>query len=214
MIHKDKYKDSEYFLNYIDEQKRRITKFKKVLDGCGDSEKKKICLIIGSRLKDLISAQFSANESVSAITASFEEYAECILVTGFSSYSEYVDFLSMQIILGVDDISIVAPVEYSDDLVCILSNYISNKDNVLTGHLCFPDYYGVFKDYGINSIGFNQLMDYMSNKWYTSSVNMYWFGSHLRDNDTYVGYWNYVASALIRVRGDYDKLTEEDRFIV
>ena len=57
-------------------------------------------------------------------------------------------------------------------------------------------------------------MDYVSHKWFTSSVNMYWFGSHLRDDDTYVGYWNYVASALIRVRGDYDKLTENDRFIV
>ena len=71
MMHTDKFKSSDYFQNYIDDQKQRIDKFTKVLDICADSEKEKLYRIIGGLVKDLISAQFSNNESFSTIVSSF-----------------------------------------------------------------------------------------------------------------------------------------------
>lgn len=214
MMHTDKFKSSDYFQSYIDDQKQRIDRFTKVLDICADSEKEKLYRIIGGLVKDLISAQFSNNESFSTIVSSFEKYAECLLVTGFSSYSEYVDFLSLQIILDISDVSIETPVDFDDDLTRLLNNYINKEDKPLAGFLCYPDYYEVFKNYLLGEIDFNELIDYVNNKWYSASVDFFWFGSHLREDNTYAGYWSYIASSSIRVKGDYEKISDGTYFIV
>lgn len=214
MTHIDKYKSPEYFQKYIDEQMVRIDKFKKVLDGCGESEKIKICRILCDRYKDLISAQFSNNDDLSKIRNSFKAYAEYIFVAGFSCYSEYIDFLSLQIILGIEDLSIDAPKEYADDLSQILTSHINGSNYELTGNLYEEHYYSIFADYYNGKLNFIELMDYVNKKWYSSSLGFYWFDSHLNNNDVYTGYWCYIASAIIRIKGDYNKVEDTDCFIV
>ena len=214
MTHIDKYKSPDYFKKYIDEQIIRIEKFKKVLEGCGESDKSKICRILCDRYKDLISAQFSNNDDLAKIKASFEEYAEYMFVAGFSSYSEYVDFLSLLIILDIKDCSIDAPQEYMDDLSQILIAFIKDTDCELTGKLYEERYYSVFVDYFNGKMSFIDLMNYVDKKWYSSSLGFYWFDSHLKDTDIYTGYWCYVASAIIRIKGDYTKINDEDCYII
>ena len=214
MIHTDKYKPSEYFQGYIDSQKKRIDKFKEVLEGSGEPDRTKLCVYISNFLKDLISAQFSNNEDMASVESSFREYAEYKNVVGFFSYAEYIDFLSLEIIFGIDDCYIADPKEYDDDLSRILLNYIFDENKPLSGKMCFPEYYDIFRDYWSNSIRFSDLMDYVNNKWYNSSSSCYWYNSHIRENDTYTGYWCYIASALIRIKGDYDRINIGDSFIV
>lgn len=214
MKHSDEHRSPEYFQNYIETQRSRIEKFKQILVGCAESEKAKLYRNISGRLKDLISAQFSNNDELSAIKNSFEEYAECLNQVGFSSYSEYIDFLSLQLILGIEDVSIDAPSEFDDDLIKILKASIAKEQPTLTDTLNYPEYYGVFKEYYLGNIGFNELMDYIDNKWYWSSKEFYWFQSHMREDDIYVGYWCYIASAVIRIKGDYERLRETERYIV
>lgn len=214
MTHVDKYKTPDYFQKYIDEQIVRIGKFKNVLNGCGESEKTKICRILCNRYKDLISAQFSNNVELSKIASSFKEYAECMYVAGFSSYSEYIDFLSLQVILDVKDLSIDAPQNFVDDLTQILISYINGSEYELTGKLYEERYYSVFAKYYDGKLSFIDLMDYVNTKWYMSSLGFYWFDSHLKDHDVYTGYWCYVASAIIRIKGDYNKINDDDRYIV
>ena len=214
MKHSDEHRSPEYFQNYIKTQRSRIEKFKQILVGCAESEKAKLYRNISGRLKDLISAQFSNNDELSAIKNSFEEYAECLNQVGFSSYSEYIDFLSLQLILGIEDVSIDAPSEFDDDLIKILKASIAKEQPTLTDTLNYPEYYGVFKDYYLGNIGFNELMYYIDNKWYWSSKEFYWFQSHMREDDIYVGYWCYIASAVIRIKGDYERLRETERYIV
>lgn len=214
MTHIDKYKTPDYFQKYISSQTIRIEKFKQVLIGCGESEKSKIYRILSDRYKDLISAQFSCNEDIIKIKASFVEYAECVYAAGYSCYSEYIDFLSLQIILGIKDVSIEAPKEYDDDLSRILNAYIHDSNYELTGYLYETRYYSVFADYCKGSLTFAELMDYVTNKWYLSSLGFYWFDSHLKDFDVYTGYWCYIASAVIRIKGDYGKVRDGDCYIV
>lgn len=214
MKHIDKYKTQDYFQKYISNQTIRIDKFKKMIVGCGESEKLKIYQILSNRYKDLISAQFSSNEEEAKIKKCFEEYAECVYAAGFSCYSEYIDFLSLQIILGINDISIDPPQDYNDDLSKILNAYINGSKVELTGYLYEPRYYSVFADYCKGNLTFIELMDYVARKWYVSSMDFYWFDSHLKNYDVYTGYWCYIASAVIRIKGDFNKISEGDRYIL
>ena len=214
MTHSDKYRDPSYFNKYISDQLVRIDKFKKVLEGCGESEKLRVYRILSDRYKDLISAQFSSNEELTEILKSFEEYAIYVSKVGFSCYSEYVDFLSLQIILAFRDVMIDVPQEYNDDLAKILNGYINESNYELTGYLYESRYYSVFVDYCKDKLTFTDFMNYVSNKWYTLSMGFYWFDSHKKDQDVYTGYWCYVASAAIRVKGDESKINEGYPYII
>ena len=214
MTHIDKYKTTEYFLKYISDQTVRIAKFKKVLEGCGESEKPKIYRMLCDRYKDLISAQFSNNVDMTKIKSCFEEYAMCVHKAGFSCYSEYIDFLSLQIILDIKDIFIVIPKEYDDDLSRILHNFIDKSNNELTGHLYDDRYYSKFVEYCNGDLTFDELMDYVTKKWYKSSMGFYWYDSHLKDYDVYTGYWCYVASAVIKIKDDYGRVSDGTSYII
>ncbi len=214
MMHKDKYKSPEYFKEYIDVQNKRIDKFKQVLSECGESDRQKLSRVISNLQIDLISAQISSNEDEEIILSSFRDYAYHLNIAGLSSYSEYVDFLSLQVILGVDDCSIAVPKEFEDDLSIVMENYICKGKKPLSNHLCFPDYYKIFLDYYLGNISFNVLIDYVQHKWFLKSAMFPWFNSHNREDDTYTGYWCFVASALIRMKNEYVRISENDRFIV
>lgn len=214
MTHVDKYKSPDYFQKYIDEQIVRINKFKRVLEGCGESEKPKICRFLCDRYKDLISAQFSNNEELSKIERSFEEYAEYMYIAGFSCYSEYIDFLSLQIILDIEDLMVDTPQQYVDDLSNILTAHLNGLDCELTGNLYEKRYYSFFVDYYEGKHSFSDLMDYVNKKWYPSSLGFYWYDSHLKDYEVYTGYWCFIASAVVRIKGDYNKISERDYYIV
>ncbi|MCR4750520.1 MAG: DUF1911 domain-containing protein, partial [Lachnospiraceae bacterium] len=148
------------------------------------------------------------------IIKSFKEYAIYLSKVGFSCYSEYIDFLSLQIILGFDDTYIDTPQDYNDDLAKILYGYINGSNYELTGNLYEREYYSVFVDYCNEKLTFTDLMNYVSNRWYISSIGFYWFDSHKKDLDVYTGYWCYVASAVIRVKEDYGKITDEYSYII
>lgn len=215
MIHIDKYKNPDYFQRYIEEQNTRIDKFKKLLNGCGEDEKVKVAQFISGRIKDLISAQFSRNESVNIIRSNVEDYAEYLMICGFSSYSEYVDFLALQIIVGIqEELCISVPADYDDDLTKLLNSYLSKKDYSLTGNLCFPEYYGVYRDYCLDIISLDELISYVNEKWYNASRDLYWFNSHQRDDNTYTGYLNYVASAIIRMKNDCVNVNNNQYYLV
>ena len=216
MKHIDQFgKDEEYFKQYINEQKERINKFKKLFDSCAETEKPRAARFITGRLKDLIAAQFSCNESIDSIRISVEEYAYYSTTNGFSSYSEYVDFLALLIIVGIqEEICIPVSSDFDDDLTRILNAYISKQDYSLTGHLCYPEYYEVFRDYSTGILNYDELISYVNEKWYRSSMGFYWFDSHLRNDNTYTGYWCYVASAALRIKKDYERVTENTKYIV
>ena len=216
MIHIDQFgKTDEYFMQYINDQNERINKFKKLFEGCGETEKTKVARFITGRLKDLITAQFSCNESIDTIRHSVEEYADYLMTSGFSSYSEYVDFLALLIIVGIKEkICVPIPSDYDDDLTRLFRSYISQEELLFTGSLCYPEYYGFIRDYCTDVLGLDELISYVNEKWYRSSMNFYWFDSHLRNDNTYTGYWCYVASAALRIKGDYERISETTKYIV
>ena len=216
MKHIDQFgKDEEYFMQYIDEQKERINKFKKLFDSCAETEKPRAARFISGRLKDLIAAQFSCNDSIDSIRISVEEYAYYSTTNGFSSYSEYVDFLALLIIVGIkEEICIPVSSDYDDDLTRIFNSYISQEEPSLTGSLCYPEYYGFIRDYCTGILSLDELISYVDEKWYRSSMGFYWFDSHLRNDNTYTGYWCYIASAALRIKGDYERIPETTKYVV
>ena len=214
MIRKDPYKDIGYFNTFISNQTKSIDRFKQVLDGCGDSEQEKVLIVLCNKYKDLIAAQFSANEDKLVISDSFSEYATYLIKKGFSSYSEFVDFLSLQIILDLPADSVISPKDYVDDLTCFFTNFLFKENEPITGKLYSSEYYKIFYDYCIGDVGFEELIKYVNNDWYFASRDFYWFNSHRSISNTYAGYWCYVASAVIRIKGDYNKIIESDKYIV
>ena len=215
MMHHDLYRDLVYFEKFIYDQQKRIGRFKELADSSVDDAKIEASKIIVNRYKDLISAMFSHNADLNDIKKAVEEYANYLSITGFSSFSQYVDFLSLLIIVGIhEEVYIPVPQQYDDDISRILNNYISGKNEPLNGVLLFPDYYGIFRDYCSGEVVLNELLDYVENKWYGSSEELYWFNSHLKSTDTYAGYWCYIASAVLKIKDQLSIVPDDAKYII
>ena len=214
MMNNDKYRSREYFETYILNQISRIERYEKLADQRAGNDKKPFFSILSGRYKDLISARLSHGDKKDVLVSDFMKYAGCIFQVGFSSYSECVDFYSLAVILGVKDFYIPIPSEYNDDLINILVSYVKDEEPKLHNKLNYRDYYGLFVEYFLGNKSLDDLINYVNDGWYQSSVDFYWFNSHLKNDDVYAGYWCYVASALLIIKHDYEKIDKLVRYFV
>lgn len=211
MNQRDSYRDSSYFTEYIRNQERRIANFEKILVDSG--ERRQVCIALCTLYKDLIAAEFSAACELEKISSSFRLYTSYVLETGFSGYSDYVDCLSLAIILNEDFVFPIPP-EYDDDLTRVLDSIVRGVSVSAVGNLLYPDIYGAFYEYFIDKVNFKDMIKFVNTGWYHATGGMYWHDRHKKENNTYSGYWCYVASALIRIKKDDALVSDNDKYIV
>lgn len=199
---RDKIKNDKYFEEYIIEQNKRIAKFQLVAEQQDDIEKKsKLYRIIANLQKDLFSSKYSIGANIDELRSIFKNYLDSLMKTSISDYGELVDLISIGILLGVDINNIINKCDSAlkkDGLV----ETLLNGGKISITPLLFEDYYLPFYTYLKNEKDVSYLEEYVENSWYSNSTEFSWYDSDTSKENIYVGYWCWLAAAVVKLRGD------------
>ncbi len=204
---RDSIKSEAYFKKYIQDQEKRIGRFQEMAAGLPETETEKIkrCKRVAANFqRDLIYAEYSAGASKQELQEIYREYLGLLAYIGIADYAEYIDVLSMAIILDCPlESSILDECESSDGLTNLLAGYIRNgKVGQEDGSLLYEDYYKIFQEYLLGNCKSEKLREYMEQEWYGASKEFAWYGSDESPEDIYTGYWCWLAGACVKIRGE------------
>lgn len=199
---RDRIKNDKYFEEYIIEQNKRIAKFQLVANQQGDVEKKnKLYRIVANLQKDLFSAKYSIGANIEELRRIFDDYLESLKNTSILDYGELVDIISIGILLDTDIKNTINKCDLSlkkDGLV----EALLNDGKIGTMPLLFEEYYSPFYKYLKKEKDISYLEEYMENSWYSNSSEFSWYDSDASKENVYVGYWCWIAAAVVKLRGD------------
>lgn len=208
---RDTLKSESYFLAYFQEEDKRIAKFKSTLNGLPPEKEKQrvqISRFIATIYRNYVSAMYSSGAKIEAISDTFNVYLDYLKLTKVSDYAETIDVLSLAILTNVDYNSVksVLKPEFSDSLTIALEDYLKGGSvEIQTQELKFPSQYfhlWEFLKFKEDTDIF-EIVSYVSSKWYNSCKDMYWYDTHNSDENIYVGYWCWLAAAIIKISGKH-----------
>lgn len=203
---RDSINSAQYFEKYIAEQNIRIKKFENILNELPKNDKKKIrqCeRYLANYYKDLMAAEYSAGQDENQINNIFKKYVSAICQCDDIDYAELADILSLSIILkvNVDDVikkECIKPLK--DELISYLLSFIEEY-SYESKELLYEQYYRIFMDYALEKVSTQDFLYYIENEWYDSSKQFSWYNNHESKENVYVGYWCWLAAALIKLQG-------------
>lgn len=197
---RDQRRDEKYFDDYISYQNERIEKFMELQKGLTNPDGKMQCArTIANLKKDLLSAEYSRGASKEKLKEIYESYLSIFDGNKMEEYAESVDALSLAILLDVDLKYLKNMLQNNllDGLIETLLSYpVINVDK-----LKYPEYYQPFFDYLSDKIDDIEFDKYMLNEWYASNKEFAWCDSDQGTNDTYTGYWCWIAAACLKLKG-------------
>lgn len=200
-------RSKDYYKKYIVDQKKRIDKFKDALEKIDENDGTKVnqCnRILANLYKDLFVAGYSYGLSKGELMGSFVEYSYFVKKSSIDGYGEMIDILSIGILLDCqEEIEWINDIEsYEDSLTKGLKVYLfgHRSGNSFASNLKYPDYYQAFADFLDGAISTSDFLNYVADEWYDSSVDMAWYNRHLSKEDIYVGYWCWLAAAVLKIK--------------
>lgn len=207
---RDNLKNADYFERYIANQQKRIEKFMEVEKSlpAADNEKKKQCNgYLANYYKDLLTALYSAGADKEEVAEIFQSYLGCVRKCGITTYADMIDLLALAILFQekyetIKDLMVPA---YKDALAGFLESDIKGVSDKLDGTLLFEGYFRPFYQYAVGEMNIEEFLLYMTEVWYGTNSDMSWYDAHKSKQDVYVGYWSWLAAALIKVKGDIAK---------
>ncbi|MFC3931615.1 PoNe immunity protein domain-containing protein [Streptococcus dentapri] len=115
--------------------------------------------------------------------------------------------------------------EFIDDVKILFDKYLKLTAEGKTKQDDFIDFLGVYllQDRVVNFHSHLEYLNLMGDTadsvieaqkfWYYAHSEAAWYNSHLRDTDSYYGYWSFDTAALCKIRGIYDeRLKDLDYF--
>lgn len=208
MICRDTRKDYTYFVKYISDQEKRITRFEDIRANLSAEDKIKECNGMLSNLqRNMFFAKFSAGYSKEDLCTAFNTYIDQLLLAKDALYDELINAIAIDIVLDAGR---------RKDL-CILA--LDNENDILTDtllgisgeskQLSYKSNYEPFYKFLTDAISTDDFIRYINDEWYSACKDFYWYDSLKSDNETYVGYWCWLAAAILKVKN----FTVENIFI-
>ena len=200
----DKFKTKEYFEKYRDVQYSRIFKFESIFETAeNELQKKKCAMFLAGLYRDLISCEISLDIKGSDIVKSVESYLFYLSFDDSLSLNEYIDALAMAIIYKCDEKNVRKIVQLNERLNNGIVMYlldVLNIDSTIVTEESY-DYYNPFEKYISNVMSDSDFISFINTDWYKSCSDMYWYNSHLSDEEVYTGYWCFLGTALLIIKG-------------
>lgn len=175
-------KNDEYFIKYISYECERIDKFKAIESKCKNDDQKQKCYTTISYLyKNIIYCMCSLNKQKNEFKKELDGYylyTEKILDKLLES--EKIDYLAIKYIFD--------------------NSSEANYENLIKQLNLMKDFkiYNELFKYASSNNCENEIKVFMNEKWYDLCSDFSWYESHKNNNDTYVGYFSFVASAIIK----------------
>ena len=200
---RDKRKDKEYYRAYLDYQYSRIEKKSaKLAESEGEKRQRVLVSLTGYEI-DLLKAEFSCGAS--------KENLKTLLIRAMSVISENADvtfddlltLLSLAVMLDAGNdakklIDSKADFISEDRLLSFLSTYIKNGKRDWNQSVSLRKEYDALNNVFASDDKEAALNEYLE-KWYGAHSDYAWYNSHLRDTDTYCGYWSFESAAISKI---------------
>ena len=211
---RDKRKDKEYYRAYLDYQYSRIEKKSaKLAESEGEKRQRVLVSLTGYEI-DLLKAEFSCGAS--------KENLKTLLIRAMSVISENADvtfddlltLLSLAVMLDAGNdakklIDSKADFISEDRLLSFLSTYIKNGKRDWNQSVSLRKEYDALNNVFASGDKEAALNEYLE-KWYGAHSDYAWYNSHLRDTDTYCGYWSFESAAMVKImKLDCSKVNSE-----
>ena len=208
---------SKYFEDYLGYQYTRIEKKKVKIDtNDGDKEKTQRVLLslVGYEI-DLLRAEFSIGAPAEILKGLLLDAASDISAYANPTKETLTVALSLSVMLDCPEAAEMITLAHStcvksDRVLTCLATFASTKEMVWKTSLSLEEEYSALEK-GIDE---ESLAAYLSD-WYTNHSDYAWYNAHLRDTETYCGYWSFEAAALAKIAGvRTEHLSENEYFPV
>lgn len=215
---KDTRKNINYFRNYIMNELRSIETFEKKKKAFIESKDIKsfriVSMMLANKYENLLSAYYSRGCDFKQILDVACRYISNLLDAGKFSISDTITGLSMIILLRIPmdrpEIKLFTDTvlkEYGDlKIVKEMVYYIKTKEfGIVKGQdTGFDAIDNLTRILHVNDDGeFAVILNrYMTNEWYASQKKSAYYDSHLKNDNTYHGYWSFFAAAIVAMKID------------
>ena len=208
---RDTRRDAAYFADWIACQKKRIAQFSQKLQEIEDKNPKarlSCHLALSGFLGDLISAQYSAGESMEKLRETYTQYLAHIGELEELTYHQALLTLSLGILLDVSPFGIFQRVLYPEDaLLDALLNYHRRHSlpHGFKGALLFPETSAVFMAFLLDECQIEDFRLFIRDGWYPANQTESWYESDKREDKTYCGYWCFSGAAIAKMKGRHQE---------
>lgn len=215
---RDKIKDKQYFIEYIEEEMNRIERFQSKLNA-NEVKKDRILPVkieINNIKLGILIARYSMGEDINLLVNDYNEIVKG-MQEGFW-YEDWYDYilwmLSIGIMLEVDDkefdilADLVDKSNKNDWLYNFLMHFRKKDINFENSRVLFDIPYKAIYDI-VNSRDnhIDKIEDYLKNKWYKGHSGQGWYECHKSKENLYFGYWSFESGAIVKILGlDDEKL--------
>lgn len=200
---RDKLKDKEYFQSFLDYQYERIEKKTAKLKVSEGEKRQRILISLTGYEIDLLKAEFSAGASKENLKTLLIRAMSIVCENANVTFDDLLTFLSLAVMLdaGRDAKKLIDSKASSiseDRLLNFLSTYIENGKSEWDQSISLRKEYELLNEVLTSDDKVAALNEYLE-KWYETHSDYAWYNSHLRDTDTYCGYWSFESAAVTRI---------------
>lgn len=203
---RDKFKDAEYFNNFINEDLARINKFSTKLKN-GEVKSERISAV-KSTVHDLklgiIIAQYSRGDSIEHLEEEFfrllDEWEE---VWEPEYYNKNLKMISLALLFKVDEKvakkikNMLKESGINDWLLDFMLNFLDKEGYNVEEKLLFPERFSKLRKIVNEKKRIELLKEYLSEDWYNEDCGSY--EAHKSRQNTYYGYWSFEAGAVAKI---------------
>jgi uncharacterized protein YqgQ len=211
---RDKIKDSDYFIRFIQKEHERIEKFEFKLKN-GEVKEDRI-LSVKKKIFEIkfgiINALYSKGEDISLIKIEFEKILDSDIEIS-NLHHRYVDILhllSLSILLEMDFIIVKKIIDLinrdnlEDKLIDFIIKYKLldwNRSNNMFLHNTPYKAFDEIIDASDKTSAENRLKKYLEKEWYKGHGDCGWHDTHKEKEDLYFGYWSFESAAIVKIMG-------------
>lgn len=206
---RDTRKDTQYFMSYMDDQKRRIKREEQKLLYSTRSSEKRINRAILMYKLDLMTAGFSGGAGKQELINFLDDMYDTALEIERIDYEQMLVILSVSIISGYRSDKIQALIHKqcrmidADRLLHCFAVYLCNGCVKWTGKFLY-DIFSALEPLEKADNKEKILSEYLDT-WYENHKYFAWYGSDKNGKDTYTGYWSFETAALAIIFNVPDK---------
>jgi hypothetical protein len=208
-------KNQEYFKSYLEYQYSCIEEKTAKLQQSDEEKRQRILLSLTRFEVDLLKAEFSNGCSKGSLKILLTRAIEIAIEYRKITHEQLMILCSLAIMLGAEDeavrlIDVNEETMRSDRLLFLLATYIKNEEIEWNEQLPLANEYFKLNEVFSAPDKEEAMISYL-NDWYDKHSEYAWYNSHMRDTDTYCGYWSFESAAITKILGlEENKISESE----
>lgn len=200
---RDKLKNKDYYKSFLNYQYERIEKkTAKLKESVGEKRQRVLLPLTGYEI-DLLKAEFSAGASKENLKTLLIRAMDIVSENCNMTFDDLLTLLSLAVLLDAESdagklIEVNENMIGSDRLLDCISSYIKSGTINWDKNIPLKEEYDLLNQVFCASDKEEALKEYLA-KWYEAHSGYAWYNAHLRDTDTYCGYWSFESAAIVKM---------------